>query len=69
MREDGLEEEEAYIPRRKKTVAQYISMNLCKEEEIHPGARVSKRWWKQEGLSPVVEQEAASMKGETDEDY
>ena len=55
IREAGLEEVETYITRRQNTVAQYIAtqpiLELCEEAERRPGARVSKRWWEQEGIN------------------
>ena len=55
IREAGLEEVETYITQRQNTVAQYIAtqpiLELCEEAERRPGARVSKRWWEQEGIN------------------
>ena len=45
---------EKYIMRRENTVAQYIAtqpiLDLCEQSARRPRARVSQRWWEQEGL-------------------
>ena len=54
MSEVGVQEVETYAARRQNTVAQFIAtrliMDLCLAAARRPGARVSKRWWEQEGL-------------------
>ena len=54
MRELGLEEIKAYIPRRQNTVAQYIDncliMDLYLYMESRPGSQTPVRWWYQEVL-------------------
>ena len=43
-----------YVARRQNTVAPYIAtqpiLELCERSARRPGARVSQRWWEQDGL-------------------
>ena len=70
MREAGLEEVKEYVLRRHNMVAQYIStrtiMKLCEGAVHRPGTRVSKRWWKQEGLDLVGACVALDLEGGAD---
>ena len=54
MVESGFERIGIYMTRRQKTVAQYVAtqtiMDLCERSTRRPGARVSRRWWEQDGL-------------------
>ena len=54
MVESGFEGIGTYITRRQNTVAQYIAtqpiLDLCERSARRPGARVSWRWWEQDGL-------------------
>ena len=49
MRENGLEDIDMYIFRRKNTASQYIAMrpilDLCLDTERNPGSQVQKWWW------------------------
>ena len=74
MQEVGFEEVKACVLSSQNTAAQYIVMkpilDLCEEAVQWTGTRVSKRWWKQEGLDLVgawVKSElaaAAALEGE-----
>ena len=50
----GLEDIGLYIARRQNTVAQYIAtrpiMYICLVVELHPGMRLSRRWWEKPAL-------------------
>ena len=52
--EAGFEGIGTYITRRHNTSAQYIStwkiLDLCERSSQRPAARVSRRWWDQDGL-------------------
>ena len=54
MVEAGFEGIGTYITRRQNTVAQYITtqtiLDLCERSAQRPGARVSQRWWEQDGI-------------------
>ena len=67
MREAGMEEMDTYIYRRQNTADQYIVtwtiLDLFLEVGKHPGERVVKWWWDQEGLSLAVTREAAEVGG------
>ena len=49
---------EVYIGSQHNVVSQYIVnrpiMDLCLEEERHPGKRVEKWWWENPGLRLVI---------------
>ena len=55
MREAGFERIRHSITRSQNTVAQYIAtrpiLNLCEQATQRLGARVSRRWWDQEGIN------------------
>ena len=59
---------ETDIYRRQNTVVQYIVtqpiLELCLEAVKRPGFWVPKRWWGQEGLIIVIQQEAGEEEGE-----
>ena len=54
MKEAGFKEIRKSITNRQNTVAQYIVtgplLDLCEEAKKRGGARVSRRWWDQNGL-------------------
>ena len=54
IREEVLDEVEAYVMIRQNTFAQYIEtrpiIDLCEEAVRRTETRVYKRWWKHEGL-------------------
>ena len=54
MVEAGFEGIGKYVMRRQNTVARYIAtrpiLDLCERSAQRTGARVSLRWWKQDGL-------------------
>ena len=54
MKDAGLEYIAVYITRIHNTFDQYISMRpimeLLLEAAAHPGVRVKKRWWENEGV-------------------
>ena len=64
MREAGFVDIQKSITNRQNTVAQYIAtrpiMDLCERTTQRGGARVSRRWWDQEGIDPKAAQELAS---------
>ena len=67
MREAGMEEMDTYIYRRQNTADQYIVtwtiLDLFLEVGKHPGERVVKWWWDQEGLSLEGAREDAEVEG------
>ena len=71
MAESGFEEIWIYITRRQNTVAQYIStrpiLDLCERSVWRLGARVSWRWWEQEGLDLEGVKERAAAESEIEE--
>ena len=54
MVETGFKGIGTHITRSQNTVAQYILMrlimDLCERSAWRPGARVSRRWWEQDGI-------------------
>ena len=54
MKEAGLTDVRTSINRRENTVAQYIAtrplLDLCEGETQREGARVTLRWWDQQGI-------------------
>ena len=54
MVESGFEGIVTYITRSQNTVTQYIAtqpiLDLCERSDRSPGAKVSQRWWEQDGL-------------------
>ena len=52
--EAGFEGIRKLVTRRQNTFAQYIAMqpimDLCERATQQPGARVSRRWWEQDGI-------------------
>ena len=52
------------VTRRQNTVVQYITtrpiLNLCDQAMQRVGARVSRRWWDQEGIDLKAEKERAA---------
>ena len=54
MAEAGFEGIGTYIKRRQNMISQYIAtqpiLDLCERSDRRPMARVSQRWWEQEGL-------------------
>ena len=54
MKESGFEGVGTYTMRRQNTVAQYIAkrpiLDLYERSAQRPGAKVSWRWWEQDGL-------------------
>ena len=54
MEEAGLTDIRTSIPRRQKTVAQYIAtrplLDLCVGARAREGAKVTLRWWEQAGI-------------------
>ena len=54
MVESGFEGIVTYITRIQNTVTQYIAtqpiLDLCERSDRSPGAKVSQRWWEQDGL-------------------
>ena len=66
--EEGIERIRTYITRRKNRVAQYIAtrpiLELCEQSPQRPGARVSQRWWEQDGLDLEVENKRAVAEAE-----
>ena len=69
MREAGFEGIRKAVTRRHNTVAQYITtrpiMDLCEQATQRVEARVSWRWWDQEGIDLKVAKERAveALKG------
>ena len=68
--EAGFEEIGTYITRRQKTVAQYIAtrpiLDLCERSAWRSGARVSRRWWEQDGLYLEGSKKRAETAAESD---
>ena len=64
MREAGFEGIRKAVTRRQNTVAQYITtrpiLDLCEEAMQRVGARVSWRWWYQEGIDLKAAKERAA---------
>ena len=54
MREEGSEGIRKAVTRRQNAIAQYIAtrpiLDLCERATQRAGARVSRRWWDQEGI-------------------
>ena len=54
MEEAGMQEVDTYVAHHYNTVAKFIAtrtiMDLCIEAARRSGARISKRWWENEGL-------------------
>ena len=70
MAEAGFEGIGTYITRRQNMVAQYIAtwpiMDLCERSAWRPGARVSWRWWDQDGLNLEGAKKRAEVAAESD---
>ena len=70
MREVGFEGIRKAITRRQNTVAQYIAtrpiLDLCERATQRAGARVSRRWWDQEGIDLKSTKERAAEALATD---
>ena len=60
-----------YIPRRQNTFEQYIAtqtiLDLCERSARRPGARVSRRWWEQDGLDLEGEKKRAAAESDGEE--
>ena len=71
MVEAGFKGIDKYITRRQNTVAQYIAtrpiLDLCERSARRPGARVSQRWWEQDGLD--LEGTKKQLEAEAAESY
>ena len=71
MVESGFEGIGTYITRRQNTVAQYIAtqpiMDLCERSARRTGARVSMRWWEQDGLYVEGEKKRAAEESDGDD--
>ena len=63
---------EEYVRWRQNTVARYIAvrslLDLCEGSERDPGARVSIRWWEQEGIDISGAREASAAVVVAEED-
>ena len=61
MLETGMQEVENYVACHHNTITKFIAtgpiMDLCLAAAWHPGSRVSKRWWEQEGLGICLAQD------------
>ena len=70
MRKAGFEGIRHDVTRRKDTVAQYIVtrpiLDLCERATQRVGARVSRRWWYQEGIDMKAAKERAAEAIATD---
>ena len=70
MQEAGLEGIRKTITRRQNTVAQYIAtrpiLDLCEHTMQKSGARMSRRWWDQEGIDLKAAKERAAEALATD---
>ena len=70
MTESGLDEIGTYITRRQNMVAQYITtrpiLDLYERSAWRPGARVSQRWWEQDGLDLEGVTKRAAAAAESD---
>ena len=70
MREAGFEGIQKAVTRRHNTVAQYIAtrpiLDLCERATQRVGARVSWRWWDQEGIDLKAAKEQAAEAIATD---
>ena len=69
--EAGFEGIGTYVTRRQNTVAQYIAtqtiLDLCERSARRPGARVSRRWWEQDGLYLERENNRAAAESDGEE--
>ena len=67
----GLEGIRKLVTRRQNTVAQYTAtepiMDLCKRDTWRPGARVSRKWWEQDGIDLEGEKKRAAETTERSE--
>ena len=73
MKETGMVGIRTSILRRQNTVAQFIAMrpiqDLFEKATRRPGARVSRRWWKQTGIDlKGAREKAAAAAAETETD-